>query len=168
MKLFRRNVRFVVPRFQRPYVWSKELNWEPLWDDVLAVLENVGATEDAPAHFLGAVVLDHQRGPYGTTEVRQVIDGQQRLSTLQLLLSAARDVATEMNLPERYVTSLRRMTLNEDEMSDDPDDAYKVWPTNADRMPFRDAVGSASSTGSGSVAGCSIPSRPPTSSKSGA
>jgi hypothetical protein len=144
MKLFRRNVRFVVPRFQRPYVWSKELNWEPLWDDVLAVMENIGAAEAAPAHFLGAVVLDHQRAPYGTTEVRQVIDGQQRLSTLQLLIAAARDVATELDLPERYVTSLRRMTLNDDEMSVDPDDTYKVWPTNADRAPFRDAVGAGS------------------------
>ena len=147
MKLFRRNVRFVVPRFQRPYVWSKELNWEPLWDDVLAVMENIGGAEDAPAHFLGAVVLDHQRAPYGTTEVRQVIDGQQRLSTLQLLLAAARDVAIGLNLPERYVTSLRRMTLNDDEMSVDPDDTYKVWPTNADRIPFRDAMGAGSRDG---------------------
>lgn len=141
--LFRREVRFVVPLFQRPYVWTKEANWEPLWDDLLAALEPASNSSDA-SHFLGAVVLDHVRGPLGTTEVRQVVDGQQRLTTLQLLLAAIRDLAQASDLPDRFYRSLYRLTVNDDEMSDDPDQIFKVWPTNADRAPFRDAMSAGS------------------------
>ena len=48
--------RLLVPLFQRPYVWSKERQWEPLWQDVRRVAERLlGGFESN--HFLGAVVL---------------------------------------------------------------------------------------------------------------
>jgi Protein of unknown function DUF262/Protein of unknown function (DUF1524) len=143
MSLFRQNVRFVVPRFQRSYVWTRETNWEPLWDDVLAALESV-SDEGAPPHFLGAMVVDQQRARTGTTQVRHVIDGQQRLVTLQLLLAAARDVAVEFAVPDKYRAALTKLTVNDDEMSTDPIEVFKVWPTNVDRQPFRDAMSAGS------------------------
>ena len=66
--LFQKQVRYTIPAFQRPYVWSQEDQWEPLWDDVRNVAENyleeleqagsnrVQAEQQTAPHFLGAVV----------------------------------------------------------------------------------------------------------------
>ena len=72
---------FILPIFQRRYSWEKP-HCQQLWDDV----ERVGENEDIPSHFLGSIVSI----PHGTATVPQflVIDGQQRLTTLSLLLSA--------------------------------------------------------------------------------
>ena len=82
--------RLVVPLFQRPYVWNEENQWEPLWDDVVRVAERVlnRPTDKHHPHFLGAVVLQQVQKPTGLMQERTIIDGQQRLTTLQLLLDA--------------------------------------------------------------------------------
>ena len=74
---------FQVPIFQRRYSWKKE-NCKQLWDDV----SRVGENEDIPSHFLGSIV-SMQHGNHHTSGVTQLvlIDGQQRLTTLSLLLS---------------------------------------------------------------------------------
>src|SRR6476646_4180354 len=88
--LFGYHVRYVVPLFQRPYVWNRRDQWEPLWDDIRAVAQRL---LDAPAtsariapHFLGAIVVEQAPTKVGSVAVYHVIDGQQRLTTLQLLL----------------------------------------------------------------------------------
>ena len=68
--LFQKDVRYVIPTFQRPYVWNQEDQWDPLWEDVRNVAEDyldhlgaVGLAERAhaealtDAHFLGESVL---------------------------------------------------------------------------------------------------------------
>ena len=75
---------FQVPIFQRRYSWQKE-DCEKLWNDVL----RAGQNEDIPSYFLGSIVsmqhgIDHASG---VTQL-VLIDGQQRLTTLSLLLSA--------------------------------------------------------------------------------
>jgi hypothetical protein len=81
-----------VPLFQRQYVWGREQQWEPLWEDVARKFaEFLEGRQDAPVPFLGAMVLDLMQTPASHVEKRQVIDGQQRLTTLQILLSAFRD-----------------------------------------------------------------------------
>ena len=90
-RLFSNNERFTVPLFQRPYVWTREAQWEPLWDDVLGVLHRLEARQgDAPvaSHFLGTIVLEQKPTSTGSLTRREVIDGQQRLTTLQILLKA--------------------------------------------------------------------------------
>ncbi len=72
---------FTLPIFQRRYSWEKR-HCEQLWDDVLRVGEN----EDIPSHFLGSIVSIGDGSP--TVPKFLVIDGQQRLTTLSLLLSA--------------------------------------------------------------------------------
>jgi uncharacterized protein with ParB-like and HNH nuclease domain len=44
-ELFERDVRYVVPLYQRPYVWNEEDQWEPLWEDIIAEAQ---AAEDTP------------------------------------------------------------------------------------------------------------------------
>ena len=88
--VFMQPQRLIVPLFQRPYVWNEENQWEPLWQDVVRVTERLLADPDGKhqPHFLGAVVLQQLQNPVGSLQARTVIDGQQRLTTLQLLLDA--------------------------------------------------------------------------------
>src|SRR5215204_365441 len=86
--------RFSVPLYQRPYVWTQETHWEPLWQDVLSLIERRAAGEE-PRHFLGAVVLELENTPPGAMTERVVIDGQQRLTTMQVLLAAATHAAKQ-------------------------------------------------------------------------
>lgn len=134
--VFRNDVRLEVPLFQRRYVWTAEQQWEPLWEDVLATLERMRG-EDALPHFMGAIVLEQVRRPHESIEVRQVIDGQQRLTTLQLMTAAVRDVALEVGASARTVKRLQMLLENDPELLDHPDDVFRLWPTNADRADYR-------------------------------
>lgn len=90
-QLFERDVRYIVPLYQRPYVWDEERQWAPLWDDITAMLQHQDSGEVGGlwTHFLGAIVLDGEKPVPGQIPRFVVIDGQQRLTTLQLLLAAA-------------------------------------------------------------------------------
>jgi hypothetical protein len=134
--VFRNDVRLEVPLFQRRYVWTAEEQWEPLWEDVLSTLDRMRG-EGALPHFMGAIVLEQVRRPHGSVEVRQVIDGQQRLTTLQLMTAAVRDVAVDVGASSRSVKRLGLLLHNDADLVDDDEDAYKLWPTNADRSDYR-------------------------------
>ncbi|MFJ7773199.1 DUF262 domain-containing protein [Streptomyces sp. NPDC097107] len=140
-ELFGPDRRLVVPVFQRPYVWTEDRNWRPLWEDITALVRRRLAGDEVHPHFLGAVVLDQLPTPTGAMPARQVVDGQQRLTTLQVLLAAIRDVARELDVHDKYVRALAKLTANDDDMADDPHALYKVWPTHIDRASFRDIVG---------------------------
>lgn len=96
-------------------------------------------------HFLGTMVLDQLSTSTGKLSARQIIDGQQRLTTLQLALAAARDLCYCLD-ERRYGDAFKKLTENDTPLSEDPDEVFKVWPTNADRKEFRSAMtaGSAS------------------------
>ncbi|MBM4223639.1 MAG: DUF262 domain-containing protein [Gammaproteobacteria bacterium] len=84
---------YVIPLFQRYYSWEKE-HWERLRLDIWALIED-GAK---PVHFLGPLVCHLPSKMLGNTSSYQLIDGQQRLTTLTILLSAIRDVARSRGL----------------------------------------------------------------------
>jgi len=152
-ELFQKDVRYLIPTFQRPYVWGHEEQWEPLWDDVrntaerfLEELDKVGeeqrpqAERNTPSHFLGALVFQQQ--PTSTTEIdqRHVIDGQQRLTTLQLLLDAAQEVFEDTG-HKSEARRLSKLVRNDEDLVDSQADyEFKVWPTRVDREAFRHAM----------------------------
>jgi len=140
--IFGKPVRYLVPMFQRPYVWRREEQWEPLWEDIQAVLERQlddTPLNDALPHFLGAVVLDQVLVPTGMLEARYIIDGQQRLTTLQLFIAAARSVATEHGQAASALM-LEKLLFNDEFLLKSPDDRFKVLPTTFDRVAFREAI----------------------------
>jgi hypothetical protein len=128
--------RHVVPLFQRPYVWKQETQWEPLWEDVRAIAERELDGRNPRPHFLGAVVLDQIKTPSRHIEARLVIDGQQRLTTLQVLLAAFRDLCFGLGDAEG-ARKLLRLTKNDDARGPDDDERFKAWPTNVDQAQFR-------------------------------
>ena len=133
-ELFQPNVRYLVPLYQRPYVWQRSRHWEPLWQDVLAVLDRHRTDAATRGHFLGAVVVEQEPTAIEELDRRLVIDGQQRLTTLQLLLAAASAQADEDGA-ERVGRLLRKLVRNDEDLASD-DARFKVWPTNADRDEF--------------------------------
>ena len=87
--------------------------------------------------------LDQLRTSSGKLPARQLIDGQQRLTTLQLALAAGRDLCLEI-AEKKYSESFKVLTNNHVPLSEDPDDIFKIWPTNADRDEFRAVMNSGS------------------------
>lgn len=122
-----------VPLYQRPYSWEKS-QVQRLWEDIERLAtdraESIGA-----AHFMGSLVLSLGRtGPAGTEFL--VVDGQQRLTTLTILLCALRDYV-EKNEPDG---EKRRAMLHESFLVNrfsEGDGHLKVLPTQADRESYR-------------------------------
>jgi hypothetical protein len=77
-KLLGNGLTYRIPPFQRDYSWTEE-EWEDLWTDLMSTVE----AQEEPAHYMGYVVLQAR-----TEKSFDVIDGQQRLTTLTLLVLA--------------------------------------------------------------------------------
>ncbi len=139
--IFMQPQRLLVPLFQRPYVWNEELQWEPLWKDLERVATRLlqsPQTTQAP-HFLGAVVLQQLHTPTSDLQQRTVIDGQQRLTTLQLLLDA---LHSEIAIVGATMPAARLEPLiaNGEAFRRHKEDRFKVWPTNRDRPAFNEVM----------------------------
>ncbi len=133
-------VQFSIPHYQRPQVWEPEKHWEPLWLDIEAKANDWLSSEDEPKkHYLGAIVLAKKPKP-GVRGIDRylVIDGQQRLSTLQYLLKALLLVTDEMGYTDGS-TSVNKELFNKDEGLMDCVDVqkHKIWPTFRDRDAHR-------------------------------
>jgi len=148
--LFESTQRYVVPMFQRHYVWTQAEQWSPLWDDIseklLARKQAQEQDRRVSPHFLGALILDSTRSS-STREIRRfvVIDGQQRLTTFQLLLAAIRDVANIKNHP-LVARASERCLMNPDvELMERPgEEQYKLWPTQVNREAFCQVISAGS------------------------
>lgn len=135
--------RFCVPIYQRHYVWTKEKQWEPFWNDIRTkAIERIAGRERRFNHFMGAVVLE-ARGGFSARRVPsfQVVDGQQRLTTFQIFLAAARDYAKSIGHAGGAET-INTYLLNRDpHLMEEPDiEIFKVWPTQFDRELFTDLI----------------------------
>ena len=146
--------RFVIPVYQRPYVWSRERQWEPLWTDVESTAVRLAETRQeshragkpastaddrAAPHFLGAIVVEpYPTGPLDI-KTRLVVDGQQRLITLQLLLMGTLDALRSGGTAKLQLAQLRKLTRNDEEIWSG-DDLYKVWPRQMESERYRRAV----------------------------
>jgi hypothetical protein len=136
--LFYNQRQFAVPLYQRPYVWTLEAQWQPLWQDIEdKARASLQRQTDVP-HFLGAIVTG-QRQVFGNQVPSwDIIDGQQRLTTLQIVLKSFSDLMQALG-KQKYALDMERITKN-DGLTETPDEQLKVWPTNSDRATFRDVM----------------------------
>ena len=161
-RLFAHDVRYEVPRYQRRYVWD-ETNWRTLCEDIFAQLglefeegpdkkftfkkheqhqdtpekheQHQNTLKDEQLHFTGLIVIRPISSK--VIETFEVIDGQQRLTTFQIILCVIRDIfelenrSAPASEAERLIvntsTVIRRATS---ELT------YKFWPTEYDRDEF--------------------------------
>lgn len=144
--LFDGNVHYEIPVFQRPYVWDEENQWAPLWGDIIRVAEKVvAAGQDSEAlgrvggHFLGAVVYESKPPVVGDVTRHLVIDGQQRTTTLQVLIDAAQQVIAERG-HELMAEDLEGLILNKSSVFRLKPERFKLWPSRGDRKAFSQAM----------------------------
>ena len=123
---------FLVPFFQRQYSWTKK-EWHNLYTDVVALIEG----GDEAKHFLGPLVFTPFHHVPGDGPRYQLIDGQQRLTTLTLALAALRDVARlnghedlAEEIHEDFLIHKRRNDLQR----------FKVVPRLEDRQKYSSVI----------------------------
>lgn len=125
--LSKTGTQFIILVYQRTYSWDKK-HCEKLWQDI----EKIGTNESAKAYFIGSIVYIHE-SPYHHSSVKQllVIDGQQRLTTLTLLLKALYEVI-ENEILEKFSKQkiTNRYLINPDEENEKK---YKLILTQNDK-----------------------------------
>lgn len=141
-QIFQDRRQYSVPFYQRAYVWNKEDQWERLWSDIQEKANERLAGDNPVPHFLGAVVLE-QQPVNGLLDIGKfsIIDGQQRLTTLQYLLTALSILLRESE--EIGVLSLVdncRWNSNPETTRNPDVDVFKLWPTFRDRDIYKVAV----------------------------
>ncbi len=143
LAIFENKLQLEVPLFQRQYVWNRSQHWAPLWEDIARKFTDfIEGRRDSPVHFLGAMVLDQKQVPVTHVAKRQVIDGQQRLTSFQLFLAAFRDFSRAQGCTA-IADECERYTVNRGMMKNETD-GYKVWPTQADRSQYQDVLAAGS------------------------
>jgi uncharacterized protein with ParB-like and HNH nuclease domain len=135
---------YVIPVFQRYYTWGTS-NWEQLMEDVGELLE-VGA--DDRRHFMGSIVtVPHGHQP-GSVPAYQVIDGQQRLTTLSILLCVLRDVASAHAWDELAAEVEENYLVHRFKKGRE---RFKVYPRMRDRGGYLALVDRTASTAGGQI-----------------
>jgi len=137
--LFDGKRRYIVPLFQRQYVWNQEKQWEPLWEDILRVSDRRMQNRILPPHFLGALVLDQIKTFGNQVPAHLIIDGQQRLITFQLILAALREVARNVNAFD-FSDEIHRYLENTGIMENRDEERFKVWPSKVDQEIFKNII----------------------------
>jgi uncharacterized protein with ParB-like and HNH nuclease domain len=138
--IFNTNVRYEIPFFQRGYAWEKK-QWEKLWDDIyeeiLPAIDNNNFEEEE--HFFGpVVVLEKRNAPHPNLKRYLVIDGQQRITTIYLMLGLIKKSLNALSHlssdAQIYCSQIEDLTKNNVTGNDD----YlklKVFSSKGDRYP---------------------------------
>ena len=130
---------YVIPSYQRNYVWTREGQWEPLWDDLKALARQLLSEEsDARPHFLGTIITK-QISSKGFIDRWWVVDGQQRLTTLQILIAAARSAFNEHDLA-KCVAILTDVLVNPPQVVREQSDRYKIEHKSSDYEGFSSII----------------------------
>ena len=116
------DIHFRLPYFQREYAWKIE-NWQMLLDDILDLYAFYDDVKP-PEHFMGSLVVINEGTLHGTIPAFKLVDGQQRLTTISLMLCALADLVkdTQLGLYNR----IRKYVTNPDE---NDDLRFKILPT---------------------------------------
>ena len=131
-RLFEADVQFNIPLFQRSYVWDESNQWAPLWADILQLTS--GLHEGMTSHFTGVIVIRGEKILPGSIPKFEIIDGQQRLLTFQLIFCAIRNICASKKYTQleadvsRYIQNQSQLLQRGEE--------YKLRPTKRDREVF--------------------------------
>lgn len=128
LEFMRKAPQFVIPIFQRPYSWEAA-ECGQLWSDLL----RAGGDENTPTHFMGSVVyIEETLSQVTKQSPLLIIDGQQRLTTVTILLEAlARSIGDEEPSPGFSARKIRAYYLSNP--LEAGDDAYKLLLADTDR-----------------------------------
>lgn len=137
LRLLRKADQFEVPLYQRRYSWTEE-QWGQLWADIVRVADD----SQIPGHFVGSVVHIGETALAAGFNPLQLIDGQQRLTTVSLMLLALERTAQERldaHPDDRDSRDVLREDITRDYLMDErarKDRRYKLVPNEADRATY--------------------------------
>ena len=156
-ELFSNPINFEIPFFQRAYSWERQ-QWKQLFDDIweqiiIDVLEQIEQNESIEKftlellekhlreheHYFGAIVVLEKKNSHPALKSFQVIDGQQRITTIYLLLALVAELMKEKeNLSEnanKYIGTLEGYIKNNIDPKGDDYQKLKVYSNKGDRYP---------------------------------
>lgn len=151
-KLFFGAKHYAVPEYQRRYVWNCEDQWELLWNDISDLVkrylektengkQNI-KVEESPTHFLSTIVLLKEGLSPSEIPMWHVIDGQQRIITLQILLDATCRAYDKISAHQ--YKNLQKLVRNDPDeelaVSNKDEYQFKVWPTRRDQAVFAEVM----------------------------
>ena len=139
IELFDGKKRYLIPLYQRQYAWKAQPELTLLWEDITRACDRLLTDRASMApHFMGAMVVAQIKTYGKQVQAFEVIDGQQRLTTFQLLLAALRDVAAANH--SSYAAEIQKYLLNEGIMETPEIERFKVWPSLMDRRAFAQVI----------------------------
>ena len=130
-KLLNTSRQFIVPIFFFYYSWQKS-QYEQLWFDIL----RASKFKEKQNHFIGSIVYIDMGTPAGRPQQLLLIDGQQRLTTISILLCAIKDYVQKFNLETKLINLAKiknQFLYNSDEIDED---RYKLLLNVQDKETY--------------------------------
>ena len=141
--LMEKSIQLQIPIYQRTYDWE-EKHCRQIYDDI------VSAGRNAMFHFIGAITSSGREEQPVDVPCYQVIDGQQRITTIMLLMRALKDADI---IPDGIRSKIDYLLFNVGERNDGPD-YYKLVMNEDDDAVFREIMENGRINASGSLAAC--------------
>jgi len=130
-KVFREDYDLEIPPYQRPYSWSEEEAGDLFSDLYQEVKGSSRKVNEIDPYFLGSLVLIKEEG----NPKSEVVDGQQRLTTLTILFSALRN-----HVSEDYADALDKRIMEEGDPLTDQDENVRLSIRERDRQFFKEHI----------------------------
>ncbi|XYK78478.1 MAG: DUF262 domain-containing protein [Labrenzia sp.] len=133
---------WVVPVYQRHYEWETDADKQipKLWDDLRdKAVERLEEDRTPLPHYFGAIIYaEPSKQAFGVVPLRFLVDGQQRITTFQIVLAAIREAARKLDI--KHLIEVANTYLFNDEnkgMKDAEKERFKLWPSAYDRDLFQ-------------------------------
>lgn len=159
--LFNGRIQYQIPVYQRHYIWTQDDQWEPLWRDIVEKIKVNAKAETDPQrkpHFTGAIVTQQFIRAVAAIPGYYIIDGQQRLTTFQIILNAISDVCSLKELDDlvelanEYLINSGMLKSREDSNQyRNPNEKYKLLPTQRDKASFDALIDGQANKGQGTI-----------------
>lgn len=135
ISMLEQTLQFTIPLYQRRYSWEKE-QCKQLWKDIIALTKN---EDKSITHFMGSLVDVSEVSSSTGIQKYCIVDGQQRLTTVMILLIALRDYCKKTFSTADKAYGLIKEILFKNTSEDDPD-CWKLLLLSEDQLIFKDLI----------------------------
>ncbi|MBR2555456.1 MAG: DUF262 domain-containing protein [Aeriscardovia sp.] len=135
ISMLEQTLQFTIPLYQRRYSWEKE-QCKQLWKDIIALTKN---EDKSITHFMGSLVDVSEVNSSTGIQKYCIVDGQQRLTTVMILLIALRDYCKKTFSTADKAYGLIKEILFKNTSEDDPD-CWKLLLLSEDQLIFKDLI----------------------------
>ena len=130
---------FRIPDYQRPYAWTTEQTAELLEDikhAAATVMREDGDVKEASPYFLGSIVIIKK----GESSLADVVDGQQRITTLTILFCVLRDLASRDHAPQELSDTIHKYVREASDVLAGVTGEFRLIVRERDRKFFQSHV----------------------------